>query len=145
MNPQTMIELIHAWVVLKQEQDDLRQRLRNIEELIGEEMDRRGAKQLLVDGITVSYTRKSVPEHTMLQPLKEYIDEKELIDNGTYIPAHEETITRSVPAKWDMQKAKKNYLGDKAPSNEVVEVIRKAYVIHDPVLKITEIKGEEAK
>ena len=139
MNPETMVDLIHAWAVLKQEQDDLRQRLRNIEELIGKEMDRRGAKQLLVDGYTVSYTSKREPQNMMLQPLKEYIDEKELVANGTYIPAHEET--REVPAKWDMQKAKKNYLGDKAPSREVVEVIEKAYLIHDPVLKITEIES----
>jgi hypothetical protein len=139
--PNEIIEAqVYAWVSLKQEQDDLRQRLRNIEELIEAEMDRRGSKQLLVGGYTVSYTSKREPQHTMLQPLKEYIPEDELIANGTYFPAHERTVTQWVPAKWDMQKAKKNYLGDKAPSSEVVEVIQKAYVIHDPILRITEVK-----
>ena len=139
LSTQTMVQLITAWSAITLEMKELRHRLDNIEEVIGADMERRGAKQLLVGDYTVSYTRKKVPEHTMLQPLKEYIDEKELVANGTYIPAHEET--REVPAKWDMQKAKKNYLGDKAPSREVVEVIEKAYVIHDPVLKITEIES----
>ena len=135
-----MAQLITAWSAITLEMKELRHRLDNIEEVIGADMERRGAKQLLVGDYTVSYTRKKVPEHTMLQPLKEYIDEKELIDNGTFTPAHVETITRSVPAKWDMQKAKKNYTGDKAPSSEVQAIIEKAYLIHDPVLKISEVK-----
>ena len=142
MNEQekTMAELITAWKAINIEMESLRYRFRNIEEAIKAEMERRGSHQLLVGGYTVSYTSKREPEHTMLQPLKEYIDEKELIANGTYIPAHEETITRSVPAKWNMQKAKKNYTGDKAPSSEVKAIIEKAYLIHDPVLKISEVK-----
>ena len=142
MNEQekTMAELITAWKAINIEMESLRYRFRNIEEAIKAEMERRGSHQLLVGGYTLSYTRKREPEHTMLQPLKEYIPEEELIANGTYIPAHEETITRSVPAKWNMQKAKKNYTGDKAPSSEVQAIIEKAYLIHDPVLKISEVK-----
>ena len=40
-----------------------------------------------------------------------------------------------------MQKAKKNYTGNKAPSSEVEAIIERAYLIHDPVLKITEIES----
>jgi hypothetical protein len=134
--------LVKAWVRIKKEREDVLQRQRNIEEVIGAKMEARGAKQLLVDGYTVSYTSKREPQHTMLQPLKEYIPEDELIANGTYFPAHERTVTQWVPAKWDMQKAKKNYLGDKAPSAEVETIIKKAYLIHDPVLRITEVNEE---
>lgn len=135
----TMVELITAWKAIQIDMEQLRYRRDNIEEVIKAEMERMGAHQLLVGGYTVSYTSKREPQNMMLQPLKEYIEEKELVANGTYIPAHEETKT--VPAKWDMQKAKKNYTGNKAPSSEVEAIIEKAYLIHDPVLKITEIES----